>query len=114
DRLLQLVLNLLRNALEAGATRIGLRTRAAHNVLVGDKAVRLAARLDVIDDGRGVPDGLRDNLFLPLVSGRAGGSGLGLALAAEIAHEHSGSLSHDGRAGHTVFSLLLPLGGADG
>jgi len=111
DRLLQLVLNLMRNALQAGAARVCIRTRAAHNLLIGDRPARLAARLDVIDDGRGVPAQLRDSLFLPLVSGRANGTGLGLALAQEIAREHGGVVTHDGRPGHTVFSLLLPLGG---
>jgi two-component system nitrogen regulation sensor histidine kinase GlnL len=115
DRLLQLLLNLMRNALQAGAARVGVRTRAAHNVLVGDKPARLAARLDVIDDGRGVPESLGESLFLPLVSGRADGSGLGLALVQEIAREHGGIVIHDGsRPGQTVFSLLLPLGGEHG
>jgi two-component system nitrogen regulation sensor histidine kinase GlnL len=111
DRLLQVVLNLLRNALQAGAAHIGVRTRAAHNVLVGDQPVRLAVRLDISDDGRGVPDALRDTLFLPLVSGRADGSGLGLALAQEIAREHGGAITHGGEPGQTVFTLLLPLAG---
>ncbi|HEY8011696.1 MAG TPA: nitrogen regulation protein NR(II) [Rudaea sp.] len=110
DRLLQLVLNLMRNALQAKASRIGLRSRAEHNVLIGDKAVRLAARLDVIDDGVGVPETLRHTLFMPLVSGRSKGTGLGLALAQEIAQEHGGTLSYRSRPGQTVFSLLLPLG----
>jgi len=111
DRLLQLLLNLMRNALQAGSSRVCVRTRAAHNVLIGDKPARLAARLDVIDDGGGVPDAVRESLFLPLVSGRADGTGLGLALAQEIAREHGGAISHNGGPGHTVFSLLLPLGG---
>jgi two-component system nitrogen regulation sensor histidine kinase GlnL len=71
----------------------------------------LAVRLDISDDGRGVPDALRDTLFLPLVSGRADGSGLGLALAQEIAREHGGAITHAGAPGQTVFTLLLPLGG---
>jgi len=111
DRLLQLVLNLMRNALQAQATRITLRSRAEHNLLIGDKPVRLAVRLDVIDDGHGVPESLRDALFLPLVSGRSDGTGLGLALAREIAAEHGGTLGYRSRPGNTVFNLLLPLGG---
>jgi two-component system nitrogen regulation sensor histidine kinase GlnL len=69
----------------------------------------MALRLDVIDDGAGVPPDLRDTLFQPLVSGRADGSGLGLALSREIAREHGGDLRHAGRPGETVFSLYLPL-----
>ena len=72
------------------------------------------ARLDIIDDGPGVPEALRENLFLPLVSGRADGTGLGLALAQEIAREHGGMVVHEGHTGQTVFSLLLPLGGEHG
>lgn len=114
DRLLQLVLNLMRNALQAGATQVRLRTRAAHNLLIGERPARLAARLDIIDNGPGVPEALRENLFLPLVSGRPDGTGLGLALAQEIARDHGGAVVHDGSAGRTVFSLLLPIGGEHG
>ena len=109
DRLLQLILNLVRNALQAGATRIGLRTRVEHNVLIGEKVFKLAARLDVIDDGRGVPEKMRETLFLPFVSGRSKGTGLGLALAQEIAAEHGGALNYRSRPGQTVFTLLLPI-----
>lgn len=109
DRLLQLVLNLMRNALQAGAARIGLRTRVEHNVLIGERVSRLAARLDVIDDGRGVPEEMRDTLFLPFVSGRSKGTGLGLALAQEIAAEHGGLLNYRSRPGQTAFTLLLPI-----
>ena len=109
DRLLQLVLNLMRNALQAGAVHIGLRTRVEHNVLIGEKVSRLVARLDVIDDGHGVPEAMRDTLFLPFVSGRSKGTGLGLALAQEIAAEHGGALSYRSRPRGTVFTLILPI-----
>jgi len=69
----------------------------------------MALRIDVIDDGPGVPASLRDTLFQPLVSGRANGSGLGLALSREIAREHGGELRYVSRPGETVFSLYLPL-----
>lgn len=108
DRLLQLLLNLLRNALQAGATQIRLRTRAENGAIVNGQALRLALRLDVIDNGVGVPEHLRETLFAPLVSGRADGTGLGLALAREIASEHGGQLDFRSRPGHTVFGLLLP------
>lgn len=109
DRLQQLVLNLARNAREAGARTLTLRTRAEYGVRVGERLPRTALRLDVIDDGAGVPPALRDMLFEPLVSGRADGTGLGLALAREIAHEHGGELRHGGGPGATAFTLLLPL-----
>lgn len=110
DRLQQLLLNLVRNAAEAGAGHIVLRTRVDHGVRVGNGVARAAVRVDIADDGQGVPDALRGSLFLPLVSGRAEGTGLGLALAQEIARDHGGELRYTSRPGETVFSLYLPLG----
>jgi two-component system nitrogen regulation sensor histidine kinase GlnL len=109
DRLTQALWNLTRNAIEAGAANVTLRTRAEHGVRIGDEPHALALRLEIIDDGRGVPEELSERLFLPLVSGRAEGSGLGLALAQQVAREHRGSLAYRSRPGHTVFTLLLPL-----
>lgn len=110
DRLLQLFLNLGRNALEAGADRVVLRSRAEHAARINDRIVRLALRIDVADNGAGVAPDLADTLFLPMVSGRADGSGLGLALCREIAAEHAGALNYRSRRGDTVFTLLLPYG----
>ena len=109
DRLQQALLNLARNAIEADATELTLRTRAEHGARIGDQMARLALRIEIADDGRGVPADLADTLFEPLVSGRPEGSGLGLAIAREIAREHGGELSHGSRPGATVFSLLLPV-----
>lgn len=109
DRLMQSVWNLVRNAIEAGAANVTLRTRAEHAVRIGDAVHPIALRLEISDDGRGVPEELAERLFLPLVSGRAEGSGLGLALAQQVAREHRGSLAYRSRPGHTVFTLLLPL-----
>ena len=109
DRLQQILLNLARNAQEAGAQTLTLRTRVEHGLRWGDRMLRMALRIDVIDDGPGVPASLRDTLFQPLVSGRADGSGLGLALSREIAREHGGELRYASRPGETVFSLYLPL-----
>jgi two-component system nitrogen regulation sensor histidine kinase GlnL len=109
DRLTQAVWNLVRNALEAGAANVSLRTRAEHGVRIGDVLHPLALRLEIVDDGRGVPEPLAEQIFLPLVSGRAEGSGLGLAVAQQVARDHRGSLAYRSRPGHTVFTLLLPL-----
>ncbi len=114
DRLQQLLLNLARNAVEAGARTLTMRTRVEHGVRVGERMQRMALRVDMIDDGAGVPPALRDTLFQPLVSGRADGTGLGLALSREIAQEHGGELRYSSRAGQTVFSLYLPLERARG
>ena len=109
DRLVQAAWNLVRNAIEAGAGNVTLRTRAEHGVRIGEAVHALGLRLEIVDDGRGVPEELAEQVFLPLVSGRAEGSGLGLALAQQVAREHRGSLAFRSRPGHTVFTLLLPL-----
>jgi two-component system nitrogen regulation sensor histidine kinase GlnL len=78
-------------------------------VLIGDTAHRLSLRVEISDNGRGVPEDLAEQIFLPLVSGRAEGTGLGLAMAQQVAREHGGSLGYRSRPGHTVFTLLLPV-----
>ena len=108
DRLLQAILNLIRNAVQANATRIVLRSRAeagwrdAHGQRVP------ALRIEVEDDGGGVPNAIAATLFEPMVSGRADGTGLGLALAREIAREHGGELALQRRPSGSCFMLLLP------
>ena len=108
DRLTQAVWNLVRNAIQAGAGTVTLRTRVEHGQRIRDRVHAMSLRLEIVDDGRGVPEELAEHLFLPLVSGRAEGSGLGLALAQQVAREHLGTLSFRSRPGHTVFILLLP------
>lgn len=114
DRLTQAVWNLVRNAIEAGAAKVGLRTRIEYGVRIGDAVHAQALRLEIDDDGRGVPESLAEQVFLPLVSGRADGTGLGLALAQQVAREHRGALTYRSRPGHTVFALQLPFGPAAG
>jgi two-component system nitrogen regulation sensor histidine kinase GlnL len=109
DRLTQAVWNLVRNALEAGASVVQLRTRVEHAVRIFDAVHTQALRLDIVDDGCGIATELAEHILLPLVSGRADGTGLGLALTQQIAREHRGSLTWRSRPGHTVFTLLLPL-----
>ena len=109
DRLTQAVWNLVRNAIQAGAANVSLRTRVEFGARIGEQVHALALRMEIGDDGRGVPETLAEQIFLPLVSGRADGSGLGLAMAQQVAREHGGSLGYRSRPGHTVFTLLLPL-----
>jgi two-component system nitrogen regulation sensor histidine kinase GlnL len=89
-----------------------LRTRVEHAVRLGEHVLRSALRVDVLDDGPGVPEAVRDTLFQPLVSGHADGVGLGLALSRELAREHGGDLRCTSRPGATMFSLYLPLDAA--
>ena len=111
DRLMQAVWNLVRNAIQAGAAQVILRTRVEHGLRIHDHPHAMGLRLEIVDDGHGVSEALAEHLFLPLVSGRADGTGLGLALAQQVAREHRGSLTYRSRPGHTVFTLLLPIDG---
>ena len=104
----------LQNAAQAvsGTTadpRIRLVTRVARYVTLARRRHRLAFALAVEDNGPGVPEAIRDRIFYPLVSGREGGSGLGLTLAQTFIAQHGGTIECDSRPGRTVFSILLPL-----
>lgn len=111
DQMIQAMLNLARNAVQAVSPsgQVWLRTRAVSNATIAEKRHRLAAIVEFEDDGPGVAEGLRDTLFYPLVSGRVGGTGLGLAMAQELVSRHEGLIEFTSRPGRTVFRLLLPL-----
>jgi len=108
DRLLQILLNLARNAVEADARRIVLRSRAETGLRGANGKAIPALRIEIEDDGDGVPPDIETTLFEPMVSGRVGGSGLGLALSREIAREHGGELAWRRRGDGSCFVLLLP------
>jgi two-component system nitrogen regulation sensor histidine kinase GlnL len=112
EQLIQAVLNLARNAAQAlnGRGRITLKTRIARQTTIARHRFRLALDLRVIDDGPGIPESIRDRIFFPLVSGRDGGSGLGLSLAQTFVQQHGGLIECESRPGHTDFRILLPLG----
>ncbi len=111
EQLIQVILNIARNAAQAmkGQGEITFRTRAARQVTLAKKRHRLALALHVIDNGPGIPEAIREQIFYPLVSGREGGSGLGLTLAQSFVHQHQGTIELDSRAGYTCFTILLPL-----
>ena len=85
------------------------RTRIARQVTFGKQRYRLALELHVIDNGPGVPDSIKDRIFYPLVSGREGGSGLGLTLAQTFVQQHHGLIECDSVPGYTDFKILIPL-----
>jgi two-component system nitrogen regulation sensor histidine kinase GlnL len=116
NQLVQALLNLCRNALQAIGERgtVTLRTRAITQAHIGLVRHRLAARIDVLDDGPGVPPAIRGSLFFPLVTGRANGTGLGLALSQELVNRNGGIIEYESEPGRTVFSVLLPLELAEG
>ena len=109
DQLVQAVLNVVRNAVQAGGDRIAIRTRVAHQAHIGRRQHPLAGRVDVIDNGPGVPPHLAESVFFPMVSGHAEGSGLGLPVAQSLIGRHGGIIEHGRDAGETRFSILLPL-----
>jgi len=111
EQLIQALLNLVRNAAQAlnGSGIIRLRTRIARHVVIARIRHRLALELHVIDNGPGIPSGLLDRVFFPLVSGREGGSGLGLPLAQTFVEQHGGLIECESRPGLTDFRMLLPL-----
>ena len=109
EQLIQTVLNITRNAAQAGAAHIGFRTRAVRQITVLRQRHRLALELQVIDDGPGVPAEIQERIFSPLVSGREGGTGLGLSLAQTYVQYHQGVIEFESRPGRTTFRILLPL-----
>lgn len=116
EQLIQAVLNIAHNACEALAERIAagdaqltFRTRIGRQVTFGKQRYRLALELHVIDNGPGVPDSIKDRIFFPLVSGREGGSGLGLTLAQTFVQQHHGLIECDSVPGRTDFKILIPL-----
>ena len=109
EQLIQAVLNIARNAAQAGASTITFRTRAVRQITILRQRHRLALELQVVDDGPGVPEEIQDRIFNPLVSGREGGSGLGLSLAQTFVQYHKGVIEFESRPGRTLFRILLPL-----
>ncbi|WP_434802678.1 nitrogen regulation protein NR(II) [Paracidovorax konjaci] len=115
-QLIQALLNIVQNAAQvlteriaAGDALITLRTRVARQVTFGRQRYRLALELHVIDNGPGVPEAIKERIFYPLVTGRDGGSGLGLTLAQTFVQRHHGLVECDSVPGRTDFRILIPL-----
>ena len=118
EQLIQAVLNIARNAAQALTSEsnrpwrrgtIIFRSRVARQVTILRQRHKLALELQVIDDGPGVPEEIRDRIFSPLISGREGGTGLGLSLAQALIGYHRGAVECASRPGRTAFTILLPL-----
>jgi two-component system nitrogen regulation sensor histidine kinase GlnL len=111
EQLIQVALNLVKNAIQAmkAEGRLILRTRVARQTTLARKRYALALKLQIIDNGPGIPEEIRDHLFYPLVTGRAEGTGLGLTLAQAFVHQHGGSIEFDSRPGRTCFTVTLPF-----
>ena len=117
EQLIQALLNLVRNAVQAveeGNCRPGhvvLRTRVRRRLTIAGRHHRLLVQVDVVDNGPGVPEHLREQIFHPLVTGRSTGTGLGLSIAQSLVGRHEGCINFHSTPGNTVFSVLLPLAG---
>ena len=114
DQLTQAVLNVVKNAAQAVAVgtpdpEIRLKTRIARGVTLAKKRHRLALALSIEDNGPGIAAAIRDKMFYPLVSGREGGSGLGLTIAQTFIAQHDGTIEWSSTPGQTTFTILLPL-----
>ncbi len=116
EQMIQAVLNIVRNAMQALASqsdlhlgRITLRTRTLRQFTIGHTRHRLVCKVEIIDNGPGIPPELQDTIFYPMVSGRADGTGLGLAITQNIISQHQGLIECESHPGHTVFALFLPL-----
>jgi two-component system, NtrC family, nitrogen regulation sensor histidine kinase GlnL len=109
EQLIQAVLNIARNSAQAGAKTVTFRTRALRQITILKLRYRLALELQVIDDGPGVAAEIQDRIFNPLVSGREGGTGLGLSLAQTFVHYHHGVVEFESQPGRTTFRILLPI-----
>lgn len=117
EQLIQAVLNIVSNAVQALESPhvkhrsgiIELRTRVVRNVTIGVNFHKLAARVDIVDNGPGIPDELMSTLFYPMISGRAEGTGLGLSIAHSIINQHKGIIECQSKPGRTSFSILIPV-----
>jgi two-component system nitrogen regulation sensor histidine kinase GlnL len=111
DQIIQALLNIARNAVEAvgESGSVTLRTRALMNYIIGSRRHRIVFSIEIEDDGPGIPADLEDSIFLPLVTGHDGGTGLGLALAQDLVSRHGGLIEFESEPGKTVFMMRLPL-----
>ncbi len=117
EQLIQVVLNIVRNAaqaikssgMEPAQGEIRLQTRIARQVTLVRRRYRHAVQITICDNGPGIPENMRERVFQPLISGREGGSGLGLTIAHNFITQHRGTVTFDSRPGRTCFTLLLPV-----
>ena len=111
DRLVQVFLNITSNALNAigDSGNIIFKSRIVSNFTIGATRHPLVIRVDISDDGKGISDELREQIFLPLVSGSASGTGLGLSIAQTTMHQLGGLIECESQSERTVFSIIMPL-----
>ena len=115
EQLIQALLNIARNAMQAlqehhtESPKIGLITRIHRRYTIGRQHYPLVCRVDITDNGPGIPEDILQTIFYPMISGRADGTGLGLTISQHLIHQHQGLLECHSDPGHTRFSLYLPM-----
>ncbi|MDG2252423.1 MAG: nitrogen regulation protein NR(II) [Methylophilaceae bacterium] len=115
EKLIQAVLNIARNAIQSMQNdntqnmQLKLTTRSERQIVFHKKKHATAIRIDIEDNGPGIPLNIQDKIFYPLVSGNEQGSGLGLPLSQNIVTQHKGMITFISQTGHTKFSILLPI-----
>ncbi len=115
DLLVQATLNIVRNGARAVEINgeLTLKTRVLRQYTVGDTCHRLVVQISIIDNGCGIPEELKSQVFFPMVSGSAQGVGLGLSIAQNLIHLHGGLIEFDSVPNRTEFRVLLPLNGTN-
>ena len=112
DQLIQALLNLVRNAMQAVAAdggQITLKTRVKRQITIGARRHKLIASIQVIDNGPGIAPDMLDKIFYPMVTDRPDGTGLGLPIAQTLIHQHNGLIECHSQAGQTIFTIMIPL-----
>lgn len=111
NQLIQAFLNIIQNAVQAmqQVGEITLKTRIRRHMTIGRKHCKLAAKIDVIDNGPGIKEELMNQIFYPMITGRAEGTGLGLSIAQSIINQHDGLIECQSAPGKTIFSIYLPV-----
>lgn len=111
EQLIQVFLNVMRNALQATECQghICLQTRIIRQFTIRQNIHRMVVRIDIIDDGPGIPADIEKNVFYPMITGRADGTGLGLSIAQSLVNLHGGIINYERRDEKTIFSIYLPV-----
>ena len=111
EQLIQAVLNLVRNAIQAIDKNgsVELKTRVRRKVTINNDLNRHVVVLEIIDDGPGIPTDIEKSAFYPMITGRAEGTGLGLTIAQQLVQSHKGMISYERESDRTYFTILLPI-----
>ncbi|MEX2489803.1 MAG: nitrogen regulation protein NR(II) [Pseudomonadales bacterium] len=113
ELMMQAIFNIARNAAQSVAdtpnATLTLVTRTERQFTIGNARHRLVVKIDIIDNGPGIPPALHEQLFYPMISGRPDGSGLGLSFAQSIVHQHHGLIEFESEPGDTRFTIIIPL-----